>query len=38
VCEFSRSFRGLLAGLKNQKLRTRTERVADWLLRANAQG
>jgi CRP/FNR family transcriptional activator FtrB len=37
VCELSRAFRGLLAELKNQKLRTSTERLADWLLRANAQ-
>jgi len=37
VCELSRGFRRVLAELKNQKLRTSTERLADWLLRANAQ-
>ncbi|SRR6266508_2561485 len=37
VCELSRSFRRLLGNLKNHKLRTSTERLADWLLRANAQ-
>ena len=37
ICELSRGFRGLLTELKNQKLRTSTERLADWLLRANAQ-
>jgi CRP/FNR family transcriptional regulator, transcriptional activator FtrB len=37
VCELSRGCRSLLTELKNQKLRTSTERLADWLLRANAQ-
>jgi CRP/FNR family transcriptional regulator, transcriptional activator FtrB len=37
ICELSREFRRLLTEVKNQKLRTSTERLADWLLRANAQ-
>jgi CRP/FNR family transcriptional activator FtrB len=37
VCELSRGFRRLLGELKNQKLRSSTERLADWLLRANAR-
>jgi CRP/FNR family transcriptional regulator, transcriptional activator FtrB len=37
VCELSHGFRRLVTELKNQKLRTSTERLADWLLRANVQ-
>ena len=37
VGELARMSRRLLVELKNQKLRTSTERLVDWLLRANAQ-
>ena len=37
VYELSRGFRSLLTELKNQKLRSSIERLAQWLLRANAQ-
>ena len=37
ACELSRAFYGVVLELKNQKLRTCMERLADWLLRANAK-
>ena len=37
VYELSRGFRSVLTELKNQKLRSSIERLAEWLLRANAQ-
>jgi CRP/FNR family transcriptional regulator, transcriptional activator FtrB len=37
ACELARTFHGVVLELKNQKLRTCMERVADWLLRVNAK-
>jgi CRP/FNR family transcriptional activator FtrB len=37
VWELSRAFRGVMKELKNQKLRTSIERLANWMLLANAQ-
>lgn len=37
ACELSRAFGGVLTELKNQKLLTSLERVADWLLRTDAE-
>jgi CRP/FNR family transcriptional activator FtrB len=37
VRELSRAFRGMLMELKNRKLRTSLERLALWMLRADAQ-